>query len=491
MVLNFKAHLSEMPARGLSPTDAYLRIVKKYGRKYSFFLESIFDEESTILAKRFSRLSIIPCEPILTIMSKNGRCFLEGKFARIISEEIVRTGTFEYDNGFLLDGKDPLHFLNSVVGMLGAETGLSRFSFGPIGYISYDVVRYLEKLPDRLPDTLNLPEMYFVLHKNAIVFDHASNRVLYVVHAYEDEDAFVGDLVELANNGEKAELGEDARETCEIKSNTTKAEFIKMVLKAKEYLRSGDIFQVVLSRRVGIKTRRDPIRIYFDLRKINPSPYMFYLDFGDFQLIGASPEVHVRVEKGLIEMRPIAGTRGRGRTESEERELEEELLKSEKERAEHTMLVDLCRNDIGRVAEFGSVKEPELFTVEKYSHVQHLVSHITGNLRANKNAFDVFRATFPSGTVSGAPKVRAMEIIEELEKERRGPYAGVVGYFDVKGNSDMCITIRTLIMKDGIAYAQAGAGIVYDSEPEAEWVETRKKLNACVKAVTGKEMDES
>ncbi|MBI4399355.1 anthranilate synthase component I family protein, partial [Candidatus Micrarchaeota archaeon] len=352
----------------------------------------------------------------------------------------------------------------------------------------YDLVRFFEKLPSTLPDNLKIPDIYFVIHRNAIIFDHNSNKIHFVTHLLKDEVSDLKKLVDTVNTGPELRLDTKIDYT-KVESNTSKEKFIEIVEKAREYIRIGDIFQVVLSRRVDVTTKRDPIAIYFDLRKINPSPYMFYLDYGDFQVLGASPEIQVRVENDKIEMRPIAGTRGRGSTDKEELSIERELLGDDKERAEHTMLVDLCRNDLGRISEFGSVKEPELFIVERYSHVQHIVSHVVGKLKKGFDSFDVFRATFPAGTVSGAPKVRAMEIIEELEKESRGTYAGIVGYFDLKGSMDTCITIRSILVKDGKASVQAGAGIVLDSNPNNEWIETKRKANACIKAITGKELD--
>ncbi|MBI5159113.1 anthranilate synthase component I family protein [Candidatus Micrarchaeota archaeon] len=489
----FRAFITEVPLDdSISPQKAFLRVLKKYGRKHSFLLESVFDSESTSLAKRFSNLSIICCEPLLAVQSKGRECRIEGDKAivRDLREELFRHYGVKNEFFVLPEGKDALHFLESIMKGLKADTGASRFSFGPIGFCSYDAVRFFEKIPDTLPDKLKIPDTFYAVHKNAVIFDHANKRIQFVTHIREGEKSNLQEFAETVLKGKEFELSTEAIGGETLLSNTSQAEFAQMVEKAKEYVRKGDVFQTVLSRRLEVKTSRDPLSIYFDLRKINPSPYMFYLDCGGFHLLGASPEVHVRMEGKRIEMRPIAGTRGRGKDKQEEEKLAAELLANEKEKSEHVMLVDLCRNDIGRVAKFGSVKVNELFTIEKYSHVQHIVSHVTGKLAQGKNAFDAFRATFPAGTVSGAPKVRAMEVIEELEKEKRGPYAGTVGYFDLKGNMDHCITIRSILMKDGTAFVQAGAGIVLDSDAKGEWIETRRKANACIKAITGREVTE-
>jgi len=272
-----------------------------------------------------------------------------------------------------------------------------------------------------------------------------------------------------------------------IKSNLTKEAFKKSIRKAKEYIKEGDIIQVVFSQRLETKITVDPFDIYRTLRTINPSPYMYYLKCKDLRLIGSSPEILVRLEEGMVEVRPIAGTRPRGRTEKEDRALEKELLADPKERAEHIMLVDLGRNDVGRVAEFGTVKVNELMAIERYSHVIHIVSDVTGRLKKDRDSFDVLRASFPAGTVTGAPKIRAMEIIDELEPVRRGPYAGAVGYFSFSENLDTCITIRTIVIKGNQAYIQAGAGIVADSIPEREYQETMNKAKALIKAIENAE----
>jgi anthranilate synthase component 1 len=465
------------------PRRCFLRLLKRYGRRYNFFLESVFDPGATVLAKQFSRFSIICCEPLLVVKTKGSSATLEGD-KRILAEIGGPLGK-EFagsDGKYSLGEKDPLHFLRAVMRHVKCDaTNRLRFSFGPVGYVSYDVAKSFEpSVPSALPDALRTPDMCFVLHRNVVVFDHQKMKAHFATHSL-DGDGNAKRLADAALHGD--ELVIKGGRSGEVGSNTSEAEFAAMIAKAQEYIRSGDIFQVVLSRRMSARTSKDPLGMYFSLREINPSPYMFYMDFGAFQLLGASPETQVRLQDGVIEMRPIAGTRGRGASAAEERSIAERMLADEKERAEHTMLVDLCRNDVGRVAEIGSVKEPQLLVIEKYSHVQHIVSHVIGRLRKGLDAYDVFRATFPAGTVSGAPKVRAMQIIDELEKSRRGPYAGAVGYFDLKGNMDFAILIRSVLMKDGVAHVQAGAGIVLDSHARGEFIETERKAGACLKAI--------
>lgn len=464
------------------PRRCFLRLLRRYGRKYNFFLESVFDPSATVLAKQFSRFSIICCEPLLVVKTNGSKAMLEGD-KRILAgiKEPLGKEFAGSDGEYSLGEKDPLDFLKSVMRNIRCNaTGKLRFSFGPVGYVSYDVAKSFEpSVPSALPDELRTPDMCFVLHKNVIVFDHQTMKAHFATHSPKGANAM--QLADAALRGE--ELAVKGGRSREAKSNTSEGEFAGMIAKAQEHIKSGDIFQVVLSRRMSVETTKEPLGVYFALREINPSPYMFYMDFGAFQLLGASPETQVRLQDGVIEMRPISGTRGRGADAQQDRSIAERMLADEKERAEHTMLVDLCRNDVGRVAEIGSVKEPQLMVVEKYSHVQHIVSHVVGRLRRGLDAYDVFRATFPAGTVSGAPKVRAMQIIDELEKSRRGPYAGAVGYFDMKGNMDFAILIRSVLMKDGVAHVQAGAGIVLDSHARGEYIETERKAGACLKAI--------
>ncbi len=372
---------------------------------------------------------------------------------------------------------------------------LPRFFGGGVGYFAYDVIQYIENVPQENPDDLELPELAFMITDTICIFDHINHTIRVVSNAHvEDEpaaaydeacrkiDTIVNRLVQPARHTvvERIETPEPAR----VRSTFEKAEFEAIVEQSKEYIRAGDIFQVVLSQRFEVETRSAPFDIYRALRSVNPSPYMYYLKLGDLAIVGASPEILVRCEDGRVEVRPIAGTRPRGATPEEDLALEKELLADPKERAEHIMLVDLGRNDVGRVSRFGTVSVPELMVIERYSHVMHIVSGVVGALEKGRSAFDVFKASFPAGTVSGAPKIRAMQIIEELEKTRRGPYAGAVGYFSFSGNLDCCITIRTIVITDGVCYIQAGAGIVADSVPEREYEETRSKARGMLKAIT-------
>ncbi|VVB66325.1 Anthranilate synthase component 1 [Candidatus Gugararchaeum adminiculabundum] len=488
--MEFKTFVKRVPAGPVTPVSAYKKIIKSFGRQNSFLLESIFDEKSTTLTKRFSRFSIIFCNSLLSVSVKGKNAEISGPLSSEVSAFLAQKFSKGGSNSFLLgERQDQLHFLEAVSSFFKVKTGDERISFGCVGYVSYDCVRFFEKLPNTSKPDLGLPDISFVFHKNSILFDNSKNTFEFVSHASSEQEA-TAELKKLASavlTGKEEPLS-NAGEVGKIESNTTREEYCRMVEKAKEHIRVGDIFQVVPSQRFKVKTTRDPLFTYFSLREINPSPYLFYLDFGKFQLAGASPEVHVRLDNGKIEMRPIAGTRKRGKTPAEEEAISKELLSDEKERAEHAMLIDLARNDVGRVAILGTVKVPDLYVIEKYSHVQHIVSHVTGEIAPGKSPYDLFRATFPAGTVSGAPKIRAMEIIEELEKDRRGPYAGAVGYLNHKGNMDFCINIRSITFSGGNAYVSAGGGVVLDSKPEFEYDETRRKANACLKAITGKEV---
>jgi len=376
--------------------------------------------------------------------------------------------------------------------------GLPRFSGGLVGYMGYDMVRFFEKLPDTNKPGLDLPDMFFMLADTMLIFDSLKQKIKIVsnVHvdgkgttkaykeAVEKIDAITEKLRSSKIKSQKSKVKIKNSKDKGFKSSfKTKEAFENAVSKSKEYIAAGDIFQVVLSQRFERRSNIEPFDIYRALRVINPSPYMYFINTGDVKIAGSSPEILVRLEDKKIVLRPIAGTRKRGDTEEEDKALEEELKKDPKEIAEHIMLVDLGRNDVGRVAETGSVNVTELLAVERYSHVMHMVSNVEGKLAKNLDAFDVLRASFPAGTVSGAPKVRAMEIIEEFEPTKRGPYAGAVGYFSYSGNMDTCITIRTLIIKDNKIYVQAGAGIVADSVPEREFTETVNKAKGMMKAV--------
>ncbi len=372
--------------------------------------------------------------------------------------------------------------------------GLPRFAGGAVGYLSYETVNRFESLPSPEKDSLNLPEARFMFVDTMLVFDHVTHKIKVLSYVKLNEDIDKGyqqainkidDLVTRLQQpyaGKKI-AGSKPATVSNLTSNTTQKDFEANVKKIKEYITAGEAIQVVYSQRFAQPTDLPPFEIYRALRTINPSPYMFYLDYGQFQIVGASPEVLVRVEDGNVMTRPLAGSRPRGKTPEEDIALEKELRNDEKERAEHIMLVDLGRNDIGRVSQPGTVAVSELMEVERYSHIMHLVTHVQGKIRPQMNAFDALRACFPAGTVSGAPKVRAMEIIAELEPEKRGPYAGAVGYFSFSGNMDMAIAIRTMVVSKSVAYVQAGAGIVYDSVPSREYEESLNKARALLKAL--------
>lgn len=371
------------------------------------------------------------------------------------------------------------------------------FEGGLIGYLGYDIVRHFETLPDTNIDDLNLYDMYFIISDTVLIFDNMAQKIIVNTNAfigdsvdpgavYDDAVKSIDDAVLMLLNNDNISRNPVKTTSCDDKftSNFNKDDFLSAVAKTKEYIKSGDIFQCVIGQRFETKLDVEPINIYRALRVINPSPYMFFLRLGEVILVGSSPEILVRAESGKICVRPIAGTRPRGKTEEEDKNFEIELLKDPKERAEHIMLVDLGRNDIGRVSKEGTVKVDELMIVERYSHVMHIVSNVVGELKDGAGAFEALSATFPAGTLTGAPKIRAMEIIEELEPCKRGIYGGSVGYFGYSGNMDMCITIRTIVIKDDKIFVQAGAGIVADSVAEKEFEETENKAKGMLKAVT-------
>ncbi len=453
-----------------TPVSAYLKVARP---PYSFLLESVEGGE------RVARYSIIGTEPQSVI--KTGARERHGRVDPLlpIERELSRFRLIEVPN-------------------------MQRFNGGAVGYLSYETVNYFEDLPTPEADVMGVPESVFMIATTFLVFDHLQHKISVVSHAFLGDDAddggdgdgrierayaeAVGRIDDMAGRLQAplnlpAPSGIAADQRLATTSNLTPDEFYDMVGKVKEYIVAGDVIQTVVSQRLSRPTTADPFQIYRSLRAINPSPYMYYLQLDDFQIVGASPEMLVQVENGMVSTNPIAGTRPRGANEAEDDANERELRTDEKERAEHIMLVDLGRNDIGRVSEPGSVRVTQLMDVERYSHVMHLVSHVTGKLRAGYTNFDALRACFPAGTVSGAPKIRAMEIIAELEPDKRGPYAGAVGYFDLAGNMDTAIDIRTLVVKDGIAHAQAGGGIVYDSEPDFEFRETLHKASALMRAI--------
>jgi anthranilate synthase component 1 len=392
--------------------------------------------------------------------------------------------------------RDPFGEIDRIVKKFRAyeDPELPRFWGGLVGYFAYDVVKFYEPVEDKNPDPVSTYDIYLVLTDRVIIHDNLTGKIkvvfpLLTERGVEEEYRRIGRemerTVERLREGKAPHISlkETDPDLSLWESNFSKEGFESAVRKAKEYIAQGDVIQVVLSQRFRRTFRGDPKDVYRILRYLNPSPYMYYLDFRDLQVIGSSPEVLVRVEGGRVETRPIAGTRPRGRTPEEDRRLERDLLNDEKERAEHLMLVDLARNDIGRVAREGTVRVEDFMRVERYSHVMHMVSDVVGDLREGCGPLEVLRATFPAGTVSGAPKVRAMQIIEELEPERRGIYAGSVGYVSFQGNMDMAIAIRTAVLRDGEVFVQAGAGIVADSVPEREWEETLNKAKALMKAI--------
>ena len=453
-----------------TPVSAFLKIDDD---SYSFLLESIEG------AARIAQYSFLGSNPSIIFQSK-GR--------KVTITENGESRTLETD--------DPLGSLKELMDRYRPVEveGLPRFYGGAVGYVGYDMVRFFEDLPENTNDDLDLPDMFFVITDKILIFDHVNHNIMVVCNAHIEGDAkaaYDEAIHEIDTMVDALQRPIDypkyrAPKTppkLELVSNFVREDFEETVRIAKEYIRSGDIFQVVLSQRFSTKVKAPPFDIYRALRSVNPSPYMFYLNFGPLKLVGASPEMLVRVEGESIDLRPIAGTRPRALKEFDDAELEKEMLSDEKERAEHIMLVDLGRNDVGRIAELGSVYVSELMIVERYSHVMHLVSNVCGKLSDDCETFDVLRATFPAGTLSGAPKIRAMEIIEELESVKRGPYGGTMGYFSFSGNLDSCIIIRTLIIKDDMAYVQAGAGIVADSDPASEYIETLNKALAVVRAI--------
>lgn len=395
---------------------------------------------------------------------------------------------------------DPLREVENFMASYRPVTvpSLPLFSGGAVGYLAYDMVRWFEPTVSTPPvqDELGLPDMIFVIADTLVIFDHRYRLLQVVANVCLDDHADPAAAYEWARVRIRemiARLSEPlhvkpmaatpvASITAPI-SNTTREEYLGMVAQAKEYIQAGDIFQVVPSQRFEVEYTGRPVELYRALRHVNPSPYMFCLEFEDFSLVGSSPEVHVRCIGGRVDIRPIAGTRPRGSTPEADDALAADLLSDEKERAEHIMLMDLARNDVGRISEFGSVKVTDQMIIERYSHVMHIVSNVTGRLAAGRSSYDVMRATFPAGTVSGSPKVRAMQVIAELEKSKRCAYAGAVGYFGFDGNHDSCIALRTVVLKNGKAYMQAGAGVVADSVPENEYLETVNKAAAAVRAV--------
>lgn len=454
----------------LTPVSAYLKL-RRSGTA-SFLLESVEGGEKT------ARYSFLGRNPFMTLRSWGDQIQLQ-RFGR---EEEVQGNIFDA----LQQAVRAQHPVR--------HSGLPRFTGGAVGYFGYDTVRLLEKLPQPPGPPGDEPEAEFGVYDTLLAFDHLTHQILVITNVLLDRTASdlresyqmaVAKIDTVWRSLHKRAAGRRSggRVRAQVTSNFSESAFCEAVRRAKEYIAAGDVFQVVLSQRFQRPISVDPFTIYRALRVVNPSPYLYYLEFGDRAIIGSSPELLVRVEDRVVDVRPIAGTRRRGRDEAEDRVLAEELIADEKERAEHVMLVDLGRNDVGRVSEYGSVAVTELMQIERYSHVMHMVSNVRGRLRQDLDPIEALKACFPAGTVTGAPKIRAMEIIDELEPTRRGVYAGALGYLDFSGNLDTCIAIRTIVVHDGMAYVQAGAGIVADSIPEREYQETIHKARALLEAI--------
>ena len=449
-----------------TPLSAYWKLA--HDETYSFLLESVTGGE------QLARYSMLGIRPRLVLRTK-------GNAVRRITRSLETHTT-------LTDTQDPLDLLQAELTEGYRMPGLPKFCGGAVGMLGYDIVRYFEKLPNSLPDDLNVDDLAMMLTQTVVVFDHAKNLLRIIVHAAPSLEGYNQAIAEIERVADRLrrplpELPNHHGVSHPVTSNMTQETFESGVRRIKEYIGAGDGIQMVFSQRFETPVDAHPISVYRALRSLNPSPYMFVLRFGEFDVVGASPEILVSLEDRTARVRPIAGTRWRGDTEAEDQRMAEELLADEKERAEHIMLVDLGRNDLGRVSTIGSVRVNDLMQIERYSHVMHIVSDVTSELAAGDTAFDLIRATFPAGTVSGAPKVRAMQVIDELEPTKRGLYAGAVGYISNDGDTDLCIAIRTILMKDGKAYVQAGAGIVYDSDPTKEFVETGNKARACLSAI--------
>jgi len=435
----------------LSPVDVFLAAAA--ASEHAFILESMTG------TGELGRCSFVGFRPSLLVSAKDG--MMEIKDA---------------DGGRVtLEVDDPLRMVKAILGERRAQ-GPFRFIGGAVGYISYDSIRYWETVPSIATDDLGFPDLEMGIYGDCVIFDHSDSRAYY---SFADRNR----LGELLGILEEDRVSPTGLSHTQPKPNVGRDRFQEMVVGAKEYIASGDIFQVVLSKRYDFEVEGDLSAFYLALRRINPSPYMYFVKQGGRQIVGSSPEMLVRVTDDLVETFPIAGTTPRGKGPDEDGKLATQLLADPKERAEHVMLLDLARNDVGRVSRYGSVEVPEFMKVHRYSHVQHIVSRVTGRLRAGFDSFDALRCLFPAGTVSGAPKVRAMEIIEEFEPTRRGPYAGAVGYFSLNGNADFAITIRTLVADGNRCHVQVGSGIVADSRPEKEWLETESKVRALMRAL--------
>jgi anthranilate synthase component 1 len=463
----------EIVADLLTPVSAFLKVAEH--ADYAFLLESVEGGEHV------GRYSFLGKDPFLVLRTRSGKTIIERA-------------------GVTTESQEP--FMKTLQGLVAEYQApfvaeLPRFTGGGVGYLTYDTAAWFEPITLQSVDGIALHDLRdeagFMMFDTILAFDHVQHRILIIANARVTPDDDLEALYQFACarieflerelNRELSLPTPSVGPPLNVRSNVTRERFLEMVRTAKEYIAAGDIYQVVLSQRFEVDITAEPFSVYRALRYVNPSPYMYFIRMGGLSIVGSSPEMLVRVEGRRAETHPIAGTRPRGRNDEEDRRLGEELKKNEKERAEHVMLVDLGRNDIGRVAEYGSVRVPQFMGLERYSHVMHLVSIVEGRLAEDRDRLDALVACFPAGTVSGAPKVRAMEIIAELEPERRGIYAGAVGYVDFAGNLDFCITIRTVVMAGQKAYVQAGAGIVADSNPAAEYEETRDKARALVRAL--------
>jgi anthranilate synthase component 1 len=456
-----------------TPVSVYLKLARASAA--SFLLESVEGGE------QIGRYSFLGVDP-------RGLITVQGGAVTRALDGVTETRP-------LAPGEDPLSAVKEELDRVQPVPveGLPRFVGGAVGYLGYDVVRYFEDLPDTAANEHGLPDAAFFIADTLVIFDHVKHQLIILANAhntgdpdaaYDDALARIDRIVEMLRTPAPPPRAADRPLDDNLTSNMSRERFEANVRRAKEYITAGDAFQIVLSQRFSRRTSAPPLAIYRALRMLNPSPYMFFLRFSeDFSIIGASPEMMVRLEDGVATMHPIAGTRPRGADEAADQQLAAELLADPKERAEHVMLVDLGRNDLGRVCEYGTVEVPDMMYVERYSHVMHIVSRVKGRIKGDMDAFDLLRATFPAGTLSGAPKVRAMEIIEELEGTRRGPYGGAVGYFSFDGSMDTCITIRSLIMTGDTVHVQAGAGIVADSDPAHEYDETVNKARALAVAI--------
>src|SRR5665648_43961 len=480
MQLDSRANMLTVYRKILIDTETPISIFQKMkSNKFSYLLESAEGDG------KLARYSFIGVDPFLIFQSKDTRIEIITKDKKEVHKE------------------NPLLYLRRLFAEFKVSPikGLPRFFGGGVGYFGYDLVRFIEKLSKKVIDNLDIPDCLLIFAGTILVFDHLTYQMWIIANIplnekrISTEEAYDQAVIQIEkviaqlkkhqfpSSEDRKEVDRKNKSLPQTQSNITQEEFICKVKKVKDYILAGDAFQVVLSQRLSRKTKVHPFEIYRSLRSLNPSPYMYYLNYGEIQVVGASPEPLVRLTGELVESKPIAGTRPRGKNEIEDTELEKEMLNDEKEKAEHTMLVDLARNDLGRICCPGTVRVSNFMKVEKFSHVMHLVSEVEGKIQPNKNAFDVLEACFPAGTVSGAPKVRAMEIIDELEPNCRGPYAGAVGYIGFNGNMDTCITIRTIIFKGNQAYVQAGAGIVVDSIPEMEYKETLNKSKAMLEAM--------